>query len=315
VTGGETLPIARDLGDGVTCIDASYVEPGMACFYLVESGGEYAVVETGTNHSVANLLAVLRERDIGPEQVRYVIPTHVHLDHAGGAGRMMQLFPAARLLVHPRGARHMADPEKLVAGSTAVYGEALFRELYGEVCPVAVERIDEIGDGDSVALGSRRLEFRHTEGHARHHFCVWDETSAGWFSGDMFGICYPWFRFPEGDYLLPSTTPTQFDPAAYHRSLELLGSYGPRRMYLTHYGAVQYGAEHSRRLAEQVDAYREIATRGEGDLEGAIGAYTLERLRAFTPSAERADLERWLDFDVRLNAQGVAIWREREAGS
>jgi glyoxylase-like metal-dependent hydrolase (beta-lactamase superfamily II) len=125
--------MSEELGHGITCIDARYMRAGMACFYLLQQGDELAIIETGTSHSVESLLELMRARGLNPEQVRYVIPTHVHLDHAGGAGRMMQVFPRASLVVHPRGARHMIEPAKLIAGSIAVYGEEQFRVLYGDV--------------------------------------------------------------------------------------------------------------------------------------------------------------------------------------
>ncbi|MAT93045.1 MAG: MBL fold metallo-hydrolase [Halioglobus sp.] len=302
----------QDLGHGITCIDAAYVERGMACFYLLEQDGEYALIESGTRHSLPGLLALLQERRIDPGQVRYVIPTHVHLDHAGGAGAMLAHFEQAQLLIHPRGARHMVDPAQLVAGAQAVYGAALFEELYGEVVPVDPARVRQMGDGEGVQLGGRRLEVRHTEGHARHHFCVWDERSRGWFTGDMFGVCYPWLRFPAGDFLLPSTTPTQFDPGAYLASLDLLHDYAPARMYLTHYGAVDYTREKSGLLARQVEAYRELALTTEGDLQQALADHALEQVKQYDASTPEADLRRWLRFDVELNAQGLALWRERE---
>jgi glyoxylase-like metal-dependent hydrolase (beta-lactamase superfamily II) len=306
---GEQVSTFSDLGHGITCIDADYVKPGMACFYLVESEGEYAVIETGTNHSVKNLTELLNLRQVSFDQVRYIIPTHVHLDHAGGAGAMMALFERAQLLVHPRGARHMADPSRLVEASKAVYGEKVFAQLYGEVIPVPQERILEMSDGDSVQFGSRAFTFRHTEGHARHHFCVWDETSRGWFTGDMFGLCYPWFRLDEGEYLLPSTTPTQFDPEAYKLSLEILGSTVPDNMYLTHYGCVNYSAEKAALLASQLEAYCRLALSSNGgDLEASLTQYALEAIKGFAPSVDEGQARNWLQFDMQLNAQGVEHW-------
>lgn len=303
-----------DIGNGITCIDAAYVEPGMACFYLLESDGDYAVIETGTSRSLHNLRALMAERAIRPEQIRYVVPTHVHLDHAGGAGAMMAAFPRAQLLIHPRGARHMADPGRLVAASRAVYGDALFDELYGEILPVPSSRMHEVADGELLYLGRRPLLFRHTEGHARHHFCLWDETSGGWFTGDMFGVCYSRFRFPGGDFVLPSTTPTQFDPAAYLESLALLDSYAPRCVYLTHYGVLDYDGEKSRRLAEQVEAYRSFASAekltGEA-LDEALAQDALARIREMDTRTPEDQLLRWLHFDLQLNAQGLRNWRER----
>lgn len=308
-------PLFEEIGYGVTCIDAQYVSWGMACFYLLESAGEYALIETGTNHSVGGLLACLAQRDIHPEQIRFIIPTHVHLDHAGGAGAMMALFPRAQLVIHPRGARHMIDPQQLVAASQAVYGEQLFASLYGDVMPIEAQRVVAADDGYTLCFGQRTLLLRHTEGHARHHFCVWDEHSHGWFTGDMFGICYPWFRFPEGDYLLPSTTPTQFDPQAYLRSLELLHSYAPRRIYLTHYGMIEYSASKNSALAQQVQAYRDVALQScadDGELEARLSALALQSIRAFTPSTDAQQLSDWLQFDIPLNAQGLAHWRSTQ---
>ena len=279
---------AQPLGFGITCLDAGYVAPGLACFYLLEQQGEFAVIETGTSHSVAQLQRHLRERSIAPAQVRYIIPTHVHLDHAGGAGAMMALFPAAQLLVHPRGARHLVAPEKLVAAATGVYGQALFDALYGEVLPIDAARIREMQDGDTVLLADRPLRFVHTRGHAEHHFCVWDETSRGWFSGDMFGVSYPWCRFPAGDFVLPSTTPSQFDPEAYLLSLQLLAQYEPRTMYLTHSGALRHTPAVAQLLHRQVTDYRALAAEyfaGHNtdlqELQQRLTNYTVKLCRQF----------------------------------
>lgn len=314
-----STPGAReDLGAGITCLDADYVAPGTACFYLLESAGEYAVVETGTSRSLDNLEVLLEERAIDPDRIRYVIPTHVHLDHAGGAGAMMAAFAGAQLLVHPRGARHMIDPAWLVDAAKAVYGEELFGALYGEVLPVPASRVREMADGDTVELGGRALEFRHTEGHARHHLCVWDERSRGWFCGDMFGVCYRGLRLPAGDFLLPSTTPTQFDPDAYAGSLALLESYAPQRLYLTHFGALAFSAAKRRLLAEQVETYRDLAL-GAGDdaaaLEELLMRDALQRLRAFDPALDETAMRDLLRFDMQLNAQGLVHWREQLSGA
>jgi glyoxylase-like metal-dependent hydrolase (beta-lactamase superfamily II) len=302
------------LGFGITCIDAAYVTQGMACFYLMEEGGECAVLETGTCHSVPALQRLLLERGIVPEQVRYVIPTHVHLDHAGGAGAMMAAFPDAQLLIHPRGARHMADPQRLVAGAIEVYGEELFQQLYGTIVPIHPDRMRQMEDGETVTLAGRQLEFRHTRGHAEHHFCVWDETSRGWFSGDMFGVSYPWCRFRNGDFVLPSTTPSQFDPAAHVASLELLGSYAPQRMYLTHYGVLDYSLEKAQFLERQIHAYCEFAAAETTDLaclQQLLCDYALELLHQLGASHGEADLRQFLAADMQLNAQGLRLWQQR----
>lgn len=302
------------LGFGITCIDAAYVQHGTACLYLMQEGDECAVLETGTCHSVPALEQLLADRGIGVEQVRYVIPTHVHLDHAGGAGAMMAAFPAAQLLVHPRGARHMVDPQRLVAGATEVYGADLFRSLYGEIQPVDALRVRQMQDGEKVSLAGRPLQFRHTRGHAEHHFCVWDEASRGWFSGDMFGVSYSWCRFPSGDFVMPSTTPSQFDPDAYLASIELLGSYSPKRLYLTHYGELEYSHEKANLLAKQIEMYSKFARADANDearLARRLSDYAIDLVRELGVSEDEFELRERLAFDLQLNAQGLCVWQKR----
>jgi glyoxylase-like metal-dependent hydrolase (beta-lactamase superfamily II) len=306
--------MSQQLDFGITCIDAAYISPGLACFYLLEQDGECAIIETGTSHSLVNLERVMAERGIAAAQVRYVIPTHVHLDHAGGAGAMMARFHNATLLIHPKGARHMINPQRLVESSQEVYGEKRFAELYGEIVAVDAGRVREMADGDCVELAGRSLEFRHTRGHADHHFCVWDAASHGWFSGDMFGISYPWFRFEHGDFLLPATTPTQFNPELYLASLALLHDYGPQRIYLTHHGELTYSEDKARLLAGQVTAYRDLAPAYAGDkpaLERALSDYSLEQLRPFDSRLPEKEQRQLLAFDMDLNAQGLQVWLQR----
>lgn len=308
------MPDSADqlLEGGITCVDADYVRPGLASLYLMQQGDEYAVIETGTSHSAKRLLALMAERGIESRQVRYVIPTHVHLDHAGGAGVLMRAFENATLLIHPRGARHMISPEKLVASSKEVYGEKLFVKLYGEILPVPEARVQQMEDGDTVELAGRSLEFRHTRGHANHHFCVWDKATQGWFTGDMFGVCYPWWRFEVDDFVLPATTPTQFDPVAYQESLALLAQYNPRFMYLTHSGRIAYTAGKSALLSEQVARYAELALATLDDpqsLQEAITEYGLATLAAFDTGADVEKHRQWLGVDMPLNAQGLQVWQ------
>ena len=197
------MPCFNPLADGLYCVDALYVKPGVASLYLLQDADEVAIIETGTAHSLPNLLAVMAELGIDDAQVRYVIPTHVHLDHAGGASAMMQQFPEASLVIHPRGARHMIDPRRLVEGTVAVYGQAAFDRLYGRIEPIDEARIIIAADLDRHALGGRELLFIDTPGHAYHHFCLYDETSRGIFTGDTFGISYAGMKnLPAG--LLPT---------------------------------------------------------------------------------------------------------------
>lgn len=308
------------LPGNIVCIDADYVQPEIACFYLVGDSDEYALIETGTNHSLDNLRRALDHFSIEDSQIRYIVPTHVHLDHAGGAGRYLQEFPQAELLVHPRGARHLIDPGKLVASSIQVYGQETFTALYGEIVPAPAARTRMLEDGETFTIGRRTLQAVHTRGHAEHHFCLWDEQTRGWFSGDMFGISYPGLRFPQGEFVLPATTPTQFDPDAYIASVQTLAARNPAMMYLTHFSALPFRTEQVDRLCDQLAHYGAIgatlaAGAGSGDDSGrhlqALQDAVLERARHHLEQLTSAEQARAavhsLTMDAQLNAQGIAF--------
>lgn len=211
----------------------------------------------------------------------------------------------------------MIDPARLVAGASAVYGDDLFRELYGEIQAVEANRVREMGDGESISLGGRRLVFRHTRGHAEHHFCLWDESSRGWFSGDMFGVSYLWCRSIRGDFVLPSTTPSQFDPLAFIGSLQLLDSYNPVRIYLTHYGELAYTIEKAELLRDQIEAYCALAREYGGDppgLQEHLTQYSIDLLRGLEVVGSEEEWRSALAFDMQLNTQGLQVWLERIRG-
>ncbi len=299
------------LSQDIYCIDALYVKPDVASIYLLREADEVAIIETGTFHSMANVLATLADLGIADSQVRYVIPTHVHLDHAGGAGAMMQRFQQASLIIHPRGARHMTDPQKLIESTIAVYGPEVFERLYGRIEPIPEERVIVAQDLDRFSLDSRELLFIDTPGHARHHFCIYDKTSAGVFTGDTFGICYePMKHLPR--CLLPSCPPTQFDPPALHESVNHIMSFAPERLYLTHYGELANPATQlssfERWIDEYVDLCNSIAPRdqpGEQELQNALLQLVLDELQV---AEKRSEVAKVLENDTRLNAQGLAHW-------
>jgi len=232
-------PYAQDLGDGVFAIDTGFHRPVFDAAYLMVENGRAAFIDTGTNFAVPRLLGALESLRLAPEAVDYVIPTHVHLDHAGGVGLLMQNLPKAIAVVHPRGARHMIDPSALVAGATAVYGEEEIARSYGTIVGVPAERVRESADGMTVELAGRPLQFLDTPGHARHHHCVWDARTQGFFTGDTFGLSYREFDTARGPWLLPTTTPVQFEPDKLRASVQRLLSFQPECMYLTHYSRVR----------------------------------------------------------------------------
>ena len=179
-----------DYHNGIYAFDAGYVRPLLAAIHLIESEGRAAFVDTANFEVMPQALAALEARGLGTESVDFVILTHIHLDHAGGAGAMMEAFPNAKLVVHPRGARHMIEPTKLMAGVEGVYGRERARRMYGSLIPIAAERIIEAHDNTVLKLGSRELLCIDAPGHAKHHIAIVDRQSSGIFTGDTFGISY-----------------------------------------------------------------------------------------------------------------------------
>jgi len=313
---------ARHHPHGIVTLDAEYVRPGLAAVHLIVEQGHAAIIDTGTHNAVPHVLAALADLGVAPEAVDFVIVTHVHLDHAGAAGAFLAACPNARLVVHPRGAPHMIDPTRLVQGSMAVYGEAVFRELYGEIVPVAAARVIEADDGFVLDFNGRRLEFIDTPGHARHHYCIHDLTSNTLFTGDTFGISYREFDVQAGNtrkpFIFPTTTPVQFEPEALHASIDRLVSRNAEAAYLTHYGRVEHLPALAPQLHELIDAYVELALVASGDaqvrletLKRAISELLMARLRQHGCTLDEAVCRELLDSDVDLNSQGLLVWRDR----
>ena len=205
---------------GIYAVDSGYIRPRLNAVHLIVESGRVVVVDSASNACLPRVLAALHDLDLTPASVDYVFLTHVHLDHAGGAGAMMQAFPEARLVVHPRGAPHMADPTKLFAAVQAVYGADEAHRLYGELLPVPADRILAAGDGFSFELAGRTLTCLETPGHARHHLCLLDARSGCLFTGDIFGLSFRELDVAGRPSVIPTTSPTQFDPAVMHASVD-----------------------------------------------------------------------------------------------
>ncbi len=299
---------------GVSVIDAGFHRDHMAACYMMETESEVAFIEVGTNSSTPRLVKTLKDHGWSREDVRYVIVTHAHLDHAGGAGSLMQLLPNATLLVHPYAARHLINPAKLEAGARAVYGDEMFDQVYGELVPVAEERTLIMEDGDSVMLGERQLSFMDTPGHARHHFCVHDSLTHGWFTGDTFGLSYREFDTEQGEFLLPTTTPIQFDPEPLKESVRKLVANKPDCMYLTHYGRVKNVQKLAAKMIEGVDVLAGIAERYKDHaqrrqkIETAMAEWLMEGIRAHGVTLSDERCMELLGDDIALNTQGIEFW-------
>lgn len=299
---------------GITAIDTDYVRPMLDASHLIVEAGRAAFVDTGTNHSVPLLLSALAESGANVADVDYVFLTHIHLDHAGGAGQLLRALPNAKAVIHPRGARHMIDPTRLEQGSRAVYGDERFDAMYGELKPIAAERVVVAEDGDCYALAGRELRAFHTEGHARHHYCLADPASSGVFTGDSFGVSYRELDTAAGEFIYPTTTPIHFDPVAAHQAVDRILEFGPERLYLTHYSIVtdiaRLADDMHRRLNDFVAMAREHAEHIDrtNAIRKAMYDYLLRELRAHGAEASNSALREMVSMDVQLNTMGLEHW-------
>ncbi|HEY6484232.1 MAG TPA: MBL fold metallo-hydrolase [Steroidobacteraceae bacterium] len=303
---------------GICAVDAEYLHPGHAAVHVIQHGGRAAFVDTGTNDSVPYLLGALEQLGIAREAVDFVFVTHVHLDHVGGAGLLMQQLPNACAVLHPRGVAHVIDPARLIAGSAAVYGEQAVRRLYGELVPIAPERIISVPDGYRCALAGRAFELIHTPGHALHHYAIVDRAHSSIFPGDTFGISYRELDTPRGAFILPTSSPSQFDPEQLIASIDRLMSYAPQSMYLMHYSRVTGLPRLAAMLQAEIREYARMA-RHHGQQPNAHQAIRAEMLAMWLRMLREQDSElaahevaELLETDLELNTQGLLVWLARE---
>jgi glyoxylase-like metal-dependent hydrolase (beta-lactamase superfamily II) len=303
----------------ITCIDTHYQRPRLAACYLLESEGEAVFIDTGTSHTVPHLMQLLAVKGIEASQVKYVIPTHVHLDHAGGAGELMRQLPNASLLIHPYGAKHMIDPSKLIIGATAVYGKEQFERQFGNLIPIAEERVIEAPDDTRVNFGDRELLIMDTPGHARHHFCIYDAQSEGIFTGDTFGLSYREFDTKHGHFIIPTTTPVQFDPDAWQSTLKRLIALDPERIYLTHFGEIGRPQETAKKLSCYIDEFAAIAKASTASpgaerilaIRNNLMDWLMDELRSHDCPHSPKVIEQLISMDLELDAQGMDVWLSR----
>lgn len=302
---------------GIHVIDTGFVRPRFDAAYLVVEHGHAAFIDCGTNHSVPRLLAALDAQGLKPENVDWLILTHVHLDHAGGAGALMAKLPNARLVVHPRGARHMIDPSKLWASASAVYGEDVMEKTYGRLLPIPAGRVIEAHDNHVVDLAGREFVCLETPGHAKHHNAIHDVRSNVCFTGDVFGLSYRDFDTAAGPFILPTTSPVQFDPDALHASIRRLVALKPAGLYLTHFSRVDDIARLADDLHAQIDAMVAIAKthRDDADRHAAIKQALTDlyagRAAQHGWTRGRDALAELLSMDIELNAQGLGVWLDQ----
>lgn len=296
--------MAREVLPGVWEIDTllgGWAE--VTAGYLLD-GPAPVLVEAGSQTSVPVVLGELGAMGIGPSDLAAIVVSHVHLDHAGGVGDLAAAFPHATIYAHPRGARHLVDPGRLVASAATVYGDAL-DTLYGRLEPTAAHRVHALEDGEEVPVGGgRTLTAVHSPGHAKHHMAVHDNASGALFVGDAVGV-----RLPGAGPLRPATPPADFDLAQAQDSLSRFSARSPSHIVLAHYGVVP-GAPGDV-LGEARDALAEwagVATtawaNGE-DVEEALVRRFGPGVAALSPG-QRQRVEALNG--IHSNAEGLKLW-------
>ncbi len=317
-------PVTFEVAPGITAIDTFYGgRERYTAAYLLEADRP-TLVETGPTHSVEPVVAGLDRCGVGAEDLANVVVTHIHLDHAGGVGRLSRRFPRATVWVHERGARHLADPERLVASATRLYGERQMASLFGPVDPVPTDRLRALADGDEIDLGGRTLLADHTPGHASHQVALTDSRTGAVFTGDALGV-----HVPDLPVLRPATPPPDVDVEAAIASIERIRRRARSVLLFAHFGPIA-----------DVDATCDLAIRRIGDWaetvrrelvatddpDEIVAALEREAMRDIQTGAEaNLDLEALeerlrLLSSVRTNALGLMrYWqkrweREREDG-
>ncbi|MCL2872842.1 MAG: MBL fold metallo-hydrolase [Betaproteobacteria bacterium] len=314
------IPIYNYSG-GVHAIDAQYGgRPLHVAVHFVIDQGSVAIIDTAHNASVPLTLQALAQLGCKPDDVDYICLTHVHLDHAGGAGMLMRECRNAKLVVHPRGARHMVDPSQLMAGVKAVYGEAKAERLYGELAPVPEERIIAAADDLALKLGKRELRCLDTPGHARHHLCFYDGTANAVFTGDVFGLSYRELDVGDRQSVIVTSSPVQFEPQAMHDSIRRILALRPETLYLTHFSQLREPEARGEDLHRLIDAYLDVAEKAGPDDGGRVQRIAEGLWQLFDAEAQRRgwtlpreEQRALLALDVDLNSQGLDVWLKSRA--
>lgn len=279
---------------------------------------QLTIIETGPSPSVEHVKEGLKELGISLDEVRYIIVTHIHLDHAGGAGLLLQDCPNATLIAHPKGARHLADPSRLIAGARAVYGDQ-FDELFNPIVPVPEHRIDIKTEGDRLQIGPGcTLEFWDTPGHAKHHFGILDPVSNGFFAGDTAGIRYAQLIEDGIDFYLPSTSPNQFDPEAMKASIERMERQQFDVLYFGHYGAAKDPQAALKQVLEWLEVFVEEGAAAHRHDESADQLAKRLAVPVLAHLAEQG-MEQphrvlpYIEMDLQVSAQGLLDYFRKQS--
>lgn len=302
----------------IFCFDANYIRKRFAAIHFINQNNKILIVDTATNHSAKRFLNALQTMNISPECVEWIVLTHVHLDHAGGAGFLMRMCPNARLAVHPRGARHMVNPEKLWASVVSVYGKEDAEKQYGELIPVDENRVIAVGEGEVISFQNRKLQIFDSPGHANHHIVIFDEESKSFFTGDAFGIAYPELTSTDGEFILISSTPTQFEPVKFDTTIKKIMEQKPKSCFLTHFSKIMNIEKNGYELLKQLDEYVSITQEASNNCESQQDQIKRKLFELLYKKLEKTNLNisknkfgNLLSLDLSLNAQGLEYWNSK----
>jgi len=299
--------MTNETEQSIFTIDCHYLRPSFAAAFLLVENGRAIFIENNTTHALPFLMKALENLGIAAENVDYLIVTHAHLDHSGGTSALIGRCPNARIIAHPKAAKTLADPEKLIQSAKRVYGEEQFNKLYGVINPIPLSKIHLLQDGETLNWQNRILTFFYTLGHASHHVCIHDSKSEGVFTGDAFGLFYPDLQ-TQGLFILPSTSPIDYDPVEAKKSVEKICSFKPRRLFLTHYGEVEKVTEAKNELLKNLDIHEAQYHWAKENFHfgDKLSRIVEDRLKKIYSSYVE-----FLKLDLELNAQGIAFAAQR----
>lgn len=300
-----------EVAPGITAIDTFYAgrERYTAAYLL--SGPEPAIVETGPTSSAEHVVAGLESLGVGAADLAHIVVTHIHLDHAGGAGALCERYPGATVWVHERGAPHLADPTRLLLSATAIYGEDRMATLFGPVLPVPAQRIRSLTDGDRLPLGSRYLDAASTPGHAKHQVALVDSATGAVFTGDALGI-HP----PDLPVLRPATPPPDYDLELAVQSIERIRALAGELLLFSHFGPVSEVERTCDLAVKRFRDWTETVRRAMAhtqDLDEIVAVLEDEARRDVqTGSQAELDLDRLeVLSSIRMNAMGIMRYLQR----